>query len=99
MRRPGEGSTLPYSILDISGSRPLRYYCRLLRVAIKNYEVHTNCLDMTKRLKCTTSAETKGDALNFLHEFMDRLEINGPTMHLWFFAYVTLDLKVLKKKG
>ena len=29
---------------------------------------------------------------------MDRLEINGPTMHLWFFAYVTLDLKVLKKQ-
>ena len=99
-KRPGLAKGLPVSIPEKSTTRPWRSYFHRFNAAVKNYSHYqlSDELEILENLPPMHLCKAALDIMADVNFFLDKLEVNGPTAHLSFLNYLTLDFKLFRKE-
>ena len=99
-KRQGLASDLPIAIPEKSTTRPWRSYFNRLNALVKNYSHYQNSNDFEvfENLPPLHQCKAVFEIMTDTKYFFDKLEVSGPTAHLSFLNYLTLDMKLFKKE-
>ena len=99
-KRPGLAKHLPLSIPEKSTTRPWRSYFNRFNSFVRNYSHYqlSGQPEVVDNLPPLNLCKSQLEIMKDTKYALDKLEVNGPTAHLSFMSYLTLDIKLYRKE-